>query len=654
LSERQHGHPTAGRNIFSFLLDTNVYGVTDMNTISRKHTRTMLRPLAALLIMGMAGSVYATSNELESTCVAASVDSATNASPLCSPTMQDVAVTASAAVRGTTNDLHPYIGFADADGMNAEASGVYSMAIGAGAKATDDYGYALAFGADAQAEGWATAAFGYGSKVTALGGLALGSDAQVVGDPDSSAGEFGVAIGFKAKVAASYGDGWSSDAYAGVAIGQYAWAAGKESVALGANSKAFEDYTVAVGSESQRRRIVNMDGGIADFDAVNMQQLKGVAGALGGEAGFDGSGNFVLPTYNIQGEEHRSVGAALNALDDGLKATNERVDELADGSGGDGLVSRDDATGDITVGKDTGGSTVDFTGTNGARVLTGVAAGLVAAGSTQAVNGGQLHDLQQNLQSQLDGLDGRIGIIEQGMGDEPIGDPGDGNGNDPVHGPGSGTGDNSLVVGNGADASGKDSTAVGNGAVASGSGSTATGAGAVASGSNSTANGAGATASGANSTALGANASATGNNSVALGAGSVADRDNSVSVGSEGHERQITNVAAGTHRTDAANWGQVQDAVNGVKDWANQKFHHIDKRIHRMGAMSAASTQMAINAAGATTKAGRLSMGVGMQGGQKAMAIGYGKSFGERMRFSIGGSFSGSETQIGAGFGVDL
>jgi len=629
-----------------------------MNTISRKHTRTMLRPLAALLIMGMAGSVYATSNNLESACVANSATNTSgNASLLCGATAQDVVATASAAARSARNDLHPYIGFADSDGLDAEASGVYSMAIGAGAKATDDYGYALAFGADAQAEGWATAAIGYNSKVTALGGVAIGSDAQVLGDSGSGASEFGVAIGFGAKVAASYGDGWSSDAYAGVAIGQYAWAGGKESVALGANSKAFEDYTVAVGSDTQRRRIVNMDGGIADFDAVNVKQLKDVAGALGGEAGFDGNGNFVSPTYSIQGEDHRSVGAALGALDQGLKATNDRVDELADAGGGDGLVSRDDATGHITIGKDTDGSTVDFTGTEGARVLTGVADGLVASGSMQAVNGGQLYDMQQNFQSQLDGLDGRIGTIEQGIGDGSIGGPGNGGGDggsDPVYGPGSGTGDNSLVVGEGADASGKDSTAMGNGAVASGNGSTATGAGAVASGHGSTATGTGATASGANSTALGANASATGSNSVALGAGSVADRDNTVSVGSEGNERQIANVAAGTHRTDAANWGQVQDAVNDVKDWASQKFHQVDKRIHRMGAMSAASTQMAINAAGATTKAGRLSMGVGMQGGQKAMAIGYGKRIGERMSFSIGGSFSGSESQIGAGFGVDL
>jgi autotransporter adhesin len=134
----------------------------------------------------------------------------------------------------------------------------------------------------------------------------------------------------------------------------------------------------------------------------------------------------------------------------------------------------------------------------------------------------------------------------------------------------------------------------------------------------------------------------------------VADRDNTVSVGSEGHERQITNVAAGTQRTDAANWGQVQDAVNGVKNWADQKFHQIDKRINGMGAMSAASTQMAVNAAGVTQGNGRISMGVGYQGGQSALAVGYAKAISERARFSIGGAVSGSDANVGVGFGFDL
>ena len=46
---------------------------------------------------------------------------------------------------------------------------------------------------------------------------------------------------------------------------------------------------------------------------------------------------------------------------------------------------------------------------------------------------------------------------------------------------------------------------------------------------------------------------------MALGSGSVADRANSVSVGSEGNERQITNVAAGTEDTDAVNKAQLDE-----------------------------------------------------------------------------------------------
>ena len=148
-----------------------------------------------------------------------------------------------------------------------------------------------------------------------------------------------------------------------------------------------------------------------------------------------------------------------------------------------------------------------------------------------------------------------------------------------------------------------------------------------------------------------ASANASGNNSVALGAGSVADRDNTVSVGSEGNERQITNVAAGTQRTDAANWGQVQDAVNGVKDWANQKFQQVDRRINRMGAMSAAYGQMAFSAQGLETK-NRMGVGVGTQGGQSAIAVGYSRQLKPNMNLSFGGSASAGDVSMGAGLSV--
>jgi autotransporter adhesin len=71
-------------------------------------------------------------------------------------------------------------------------------------------------------------------------------------------------------------------------------------------------------------------------------------------------------------------------------------------------------------------------------------------------------------------------------------------------------------------------------------------------------------ATGTNSVAIGGAALSSGNNSVALGSNSVADRDNSVSVGAVGSERQVTNVAAGTAATDAANVGQLNAVSSSV------------------------------------------------------------------------------------------
>lgn len=50
-------------------------------------------------------------------------------------------------------------------------------------------------------------------------------------------------------------------------------------------------------------------------------------------------------------------------------------------------------------------------------VLDHVANGLLASGSREAVNGGQLHDVQQNLQAQLDDMDTSVGDIEQAWAD---------------------------------------------------------------------------------------------------------------------------------------------------------------------------------------------------------------------------------------------
>ncbi|NII73753.1 autotransporter adhesin [Dyella sp. SG562] len=319
-------------------------------------------------------------------------------------------------------------------------------------------------------------------------------------------------------------------------------------------------------------------------------------------------------------------------------------------------------------------------------VIRNLANGSVAHGSMEAINGGQLFDFQQDVRNQMNALNGQINAlndqvshIQEGINNGSIGGTGTGGDSASLGVGANASGDHSTAVGTGSNASGAGSTATGAGSSASGDNSTANGANAIASGGNSTANGNGAqatgndsTASGAhaiasgegstangtnavasgnNSTALGSNSSATGSNSVALGANSSADRDNTVSVGSAGNERQITNVAAGTQATDAANWGQVQDAVHGVQDWATRRFEQVDGRIDRMGAMGAAYSQMAFSATGVNTP-NRVGVGVGMQGGKSAVALGVSHQFSPNVNVSFGGSASGKEASVGAGMAI--
>jgi hypothetical protein len=49
-----------------------------------------------------------------------------------------------------------------------------------------------------------------------------------------------------------------------------------------------------------------------------------------------------------------------------------------------------------------------------------------------------------------------------------------------------------------------------------------------------------------------------------------------------------------------------------------------------------------------------MAIGVGAQGGQGAVSIGYGKRLGDRGSFSVGASFGKGESSAGAGFGFDL
>ncbi|SIT51251.1 hypothetical protein BN2476_1110041 [Paraburkholderia piptadeniae] len=266
--------------------------------------------------------------------------------------------------------------------------------------------------------------------------------------------------------------------------------------------------------------------------------------------------------------------------------------------------------------KDKAGTLVDFTGTAGARKLTGVANGDVNASSVDAVNGSQLYNVAQS--------------TANAIGGGSTYDPATGTITNPTYVIGGSTYNNvagaitnidGRVTQNTTDISNLSSnvTNINNtlNNITNGSGityfhanstladssalgqeSVAIGGAALAQGGYSMAIGSGAQAQGENSTAIGSKSTASATNSVALGQGSVADRANSVSVGSAGNERQITNVKAGTADTDAVNVAQLK-AAGVIDSNGNSSAVTYDKNAD--GTVNYSSITMGNGVAGGTT-----------------------------------------------------
>lgn len=98
----------------------------------------------------------------------------------------------------------------------------------------------------------------------------------------------------------------------------------------------------------------------------------------------------------------------------------------------------------------------------------------------------------------------------------------------------------------------------------------------------------------------------------------------------------------------------LADSFDAFRGEIDRRFHRQDQRIDRLGAMSSAMLNMAINAAGSQSPRGRIAVGAGFQGGEQALSVGYGRRLGRRGSFSLGGAFSGSEKSAGIGVGLDL
>lgn len=169
------------------------------------------------------------------------------------------------------------------------------------------------------------------------------------------------------------------------------------SLAIGEGSQANEAGVASFGSATAYRRLVNIANGTANHNAATVGQLRGALSALGGEV--DANGNIVGPSFTVQGQSQSTLNGALEALDGAVVSNRSRVNQVESQ-----LRSVFQDTPSVRA---DGLNQLTLAGTHG-MVISNVANGLIAAGSRDAVNGGQLHSMQQQLNGRMDGLEQRI------------------------------------------------------------------------------------------------------------------------------------------------------------------------------------------------------------------------------------------------------
>ncbi|MCH7315325.1 trimeric autotransporter adhesin Ata [Acinetobacter sp. ANC 3882] len=190
------------------------------------------------------------------------------------------------------------------------------------------------------------------------------------------------------------------------------------------------------GIDAGGKNITNVADGVNGKDAVNVDQLNKLKDQIGKDIGNlsdnavqydkDKNGNVDKNSVTLGGGED---GTNLKNVADGKveqgskdavnggqlwdvkqnvdKNTNDiqniqnNIQNINDGK--TGLVQQQKPNGEITVGKDTGGTSVNMAGKDGDRVVKGVADGSIAKDSKDAVNGGQIHNISDSIKNSIGG-----------------------------------------------------------------------------------------------------------------------------------------------------------------------------------------------------------------------------------------------------------
>ncbi|ENZ2564816.1 YadA-like family protein [Salmonella enterica] len=283
----------------------------------------------------------------------------------------------------TANTYTNVDGASAAMGYKASAMGKWSTAIGSYSQSTGNS--SLALGVKSVSAGDRAIAMGASSS-------AGGSYSMAMGVYADSSGTNSVALGYKsvASGANSAALGYQATASGddSAAFGNGAQAIGTNSVALGAGSTALEDHSVAVGNSTTQRQITYVAKGDINAnstDAVTGAQIyslsQSVADRLGGGASVNSDGTVNAPLYKVGTGTYNNVGSALSALNSSITNTEASVAGLVDDA--------------LLWDGNTSAFSANHSGSDSK--ITNLAAGTLAADSTDAVNGSQLYETNQKV-----------------------------------------------------------------------------------------------------------------------------------------------------------------------------------------------------------------------------------------------------------------
>ena len=428
-------------------------------------------------------------------------------------------------------------------GQNAAASDKNAVAIGKYAQASDSSTVAIGDSVSAGSDN--SIAIGKSSSANGIGALTIGTS-------NSANGYYSVVLGNS-----NYAYGESA-----IAIGKGAGASGNRSIAIGENSKAVRDKSISIGTGNE----VNAEKSSAIGDPSYIDTTATGTHVQGNDNGtstnpIKASASTFMGNTNLAGTTG-TTGIHVVGNNNSVNSSNVMVmgNNVTVGTGLDGAVvlGNDSSTnnyyatptnttisgltldaskfyGTTTNGSTlTNGSIVSIGDANKERQIKNVAAGVISATSTDAVNGSQLYEA--------------VRAVTAGASPDVYMHVNDGTSTQ-------GAGNATTNLGKANEKGG----ATGNYAVAFGTSASAMGAGATALGSGSNAYGEG-------SVSIGQSNQANGKYSVGIGSGSMASPENSVAIGGstrvEGNSKDA--VAIGGARVGYSIYGGTGPVTTGT------------------------------------------------------------------------------------------